>query len=143
MKHFMSRALCLIFLPILIYCSIFGLHFLALRYSGNGDGFFSSQFQATLEGNELYDLQVPEFVGYGAVITLKNHRGGGGLLHSHPHLYPEEMAEIQQQQITAYSHKDENNKWLIKKANDSNTNSSDDGYDLVRSGDWIVLEHTM
>jgi hypothetical protein len=38
-------------------------------------------------------------VGYGAVITLKNHRGGGGLLHSHPHLYPEEMAEIQQQQV--------------------------------------------
>ena len=29
-------------------------------YSGNGDGFFSSEFQSTLAGNELYDLRVPE-----------------------------------------------------------------------------------
>ena len=32
-------------------------------------------------------------------MTLKHHRGGGGLLHSHPSLYPEDMAEIQQQQV--------------------------------------------
>jgi len=36
-------------------------------------------------------------VAYGAVITLKNHRGGGGLLHSHPSLYPEGEGAIQQQ----------------------------------------------
>ena len=38
-------------------------------------------------------------VGYGSVITLKNCRGGGGLLHSHQHLYPEEYGEFQQQQV--------------------------------------------
>ncbi|XP_019864301.1 PREDICTED: protein O-mannosyl-transferase 2-like isoform X2 [Amphimedon queenslandica] len=140
MKQFMCRALCLILLPFLIYISIFELHFIALRYSGNGDGFFSSEFQATLVGNELYDQKVPEFLGYDAVITLKNHRGGGGLLHSHSHLYPEEMAEIRQQQVTAYSHKDDNNKWLVKRANDTNFNASDE-YQLVKNGDWIVLEH--
>ena len=44
-------------------------------------------------------LFVPPVVAYGSVITLKNSRGGGGLLHSHPHLYPEEFGEIQQQQV--------------------------------------------
>ena len=39
-------------------------------------------------------------VGYGSVITLKNCRGGGGLLHSHQHLYPEEYGEYQQQQVS-------------------------------------------
>ena len=42
-------------------------------------------------------------VAYGSVITLKNRRGGGGLLHSHPHLYPEEFGELQQQQVRGYS----------------------------------------
>ena len=84
--HFFARVLCLILVPGLIYTGVFGLHFLALRYSGNGDGFFSSEFQSTLEGNELYNQQVPEYLGYGAIMTLKHHRGGGGLLHSHPSL---------------------------------------------------------
>ena len=38
-------------------------------------------------------------LGYGAVVTFKHHRGGGGLLHSHAHLYPEDMADLQQQQV--------------------------------------------
>ena len=57
-------------------------------------------------------------VAYGSVITLKNRRAGGGLLHSHPHLYPESVGVVQQQ-ITAYSHKDENNKFLIKPAQEN------------------------
>lgn len=43
-------------------------------------------------------------VGYGAVITLKNHRGGGGLLHSHSHLYPEGEGAIQQQVVHMHRH---------------------------------------
>ena len=43
-------------------------------------------------------------VGYGAVITLKNHRGGGGLLHSHSHLYPEGEGAIQQQVVYTHVH---------------------------------------
>lgn len=38
-------------------------------------------------------------VAYGAVITLKNHRTGGGYLHSHWHLYPEGVGARQQQVI--------------------------------------------
>jgi dolichyl-phosphate-mannose-protein mannosyltransferase len=116
-KHFLARAVCLIIWPLLLYFSVFCFHFLVLSHSGNGDGFFSSEFQSTLVGNDLYDQKVPEYVAYGSVITLKNRRGGGGLLHSHSHLYPEDLGEYQQQQITAYTHKDDNNKWLVKKAN--------------------------
>ena len=43
-----------------IYMSIFAFHFLVLSNSGNGDGFFSSEFQSTLIGNELYEHSVPE-----------------------------------------------------------------------------------
>ena len=42
-------------------------------------------------------------VAYGSVITLKNRRGGGGLLHSHSHLYPEEEGTYQQQQVRCLS----------------------------------------
>lgn len=116
-------------LDVLFSTSLRHLSCLLFVSSGNGDGFFSSEFQATLEGNELYNQQVPEckfllssfsslavtilcylsffffvlfpllVLGYGAVVTFKHHRGGGGLLHSHPHLYPEDMAELQQQQV--------------------------------------------
>ena len=40
--------------------SIFAFHFLVLSNSGSGDGFFSSEFQSTLIGNELYEHSVPE-----------------------------------------------------------------------------------
>ena len=53
----------------------------------------------------------------GAVITLKNARVGGGYLHSHFHLYPEGVG-AKQQQVTAYAHKDENNRFLVKKWNE-------------------------
>lgn len=59
-QHFFARALCLICWPVVIYMSIFYFHFLVLSNSGNGDGFFSSEFQSTLVGNELYEHSVPE-----------------------------------------------------------------------------------
>lgn len=36
-------------------------------------------------------------VAFGAIVTLKNHRTGGGYLHSHWHLYPENVGAKQQQ----------------------------------------------
>ncbi len=68
-----------------------------MKHSGSGDGFFSSLYQTTLEGNRLQNATVPADVAYGAVITLKNHRVGGAYLHSHYHLYPEGMGPKQQQ----------------------------------------------
>lgn len=66
-------------------------------FSGNGDGFYSSGFQSQLIGNSLHNASLPRHVAYGAVITLKNHKTGGGYLHSHHHLYPENVGARQQQ----------------------------------------------
>ncbi len=77
-------------------------------------------------------------VAYGAIISLKNHRTGGGYLHSHPHLYPEGVG-ARQQQITTYSHKDDNNHWRVKYYNEEyQENSTIEG---LKHGDLIRLEH--
>lgn len=76
-----------------------------LKNSGNGDGFYSSGFQSQLIGNPLYNASMPREVAYGAHITIKSQRTGGGYLHSHWHLYPEGIG-AKQQQITTYAHKD-------------------------------------
>lgn len=141
-KHFLSRALGLILLPIALYCVYFYIHLTILCKSGNGDGFYSSAFQSQLEGNSLYNASMPLELAYGAEITLKNARTGGGYLHSHIHLYPEGVG-ARQQQITTYSHKDFNNKWLVKKWNEEpgDWEDEDEPIELVKNGDLIRLEH--
>ena len=74
-RHFLARALCLILWPSLIYITISAFHFLVLSYSGNGYGFFSSEFQSTLEGNELYEHNVPECE---STLHVGGGVGGGG-----------------------------------------------------------------
>ncbi|XP_077999792.1 LOW QUALITY PROTEIN: protein O-mannosyl-transferase 2-like [Glandiceps talaboti] len=138
-QHFSARVLCLIVIPSIVYMTWFLVHFKVLAYSGPGDGFFSSAFQSKLVGNSLYQASMPEDLTYGSVITLKNQRPAGGLLHSHWHLYPEGSGAIQQQ-VTAYTHKDDNNKWIIKKA-DSNQEDVKKPLDFVQNGDLIRLEH--
>jgi len=143
-KHFAARAACLIALPIALYVAIFYVHLGVLSRTGNGDGFFSSLFQTTLEGNRLQNATVPAEVAYGAVITLKNHRTGGAYLHSHLHLYPEGIGS-KQQQFTTYAHKDFNNEFVIKKWNEPAPNISNPEsiveVELVRNGDLVRLEH--
>ncbi|KAJ8925580.1 hypothetical protein NQ315_009420 [Exocentrus adspersus] len=136
LKNLLARALCLIILPIILYIAFFYIHLKVLNRSGNGDGFYSSAFQSQLIGNSLHNASMPHQVAYGSIITLKNHRTGGGYLHSHYHLYPEGIG-ARQQQITTYTHKDDNNKWLIKKYN----REPQDDIEIVRSGDLIRLEH--
>ncbi|PSN36572.1 Protein O-mannosyl-transferase 2 [Blattella germanica] len=138
MKHFVARAMCLIVLPALLYTFFFYVHLVILNKSGNGDGFYSSAFQSRLEGNSLYNASMPREVAYGAVITLKNHRTGGGYLHSHWHLYPEGVG-ARQQQVTTYTHKDDNNLFLVKKYNSDALD--EDEVELVKNGDLVRLEH--
>ncbi|BES91409.1 dolichyl-phosphate-mannose-protein mannosyltransferase activity [Nesidiocoris tenuis] len=137
LKHFVARIFGLIVLPALLYLCIFYIHLTVLNRSGNGDGFFSSAFQSVLEGNSLHNASMPREVAYGSIVTLKNRRTGGGYLHSHWHLYPEGVG-ARQQQCTTYTHKDDNNKFLIKPYN------SDPPIDEIRflkNGDLIRLEH--
>ncbi|XP_012275961.1 protein O-mannosyl-transferase 2 isoform X2 [Orussus abietinus] len=138
-KHLMARCLCLIVLPILLYMLFFYIHLSILNKSGSGDGFYSSEFQSLLEGNSLYNATMPRQLAYGAKITLKNHRTGGGYLHSHWHLYPEGIG-ARQQQITTYSHKDDNNLWMVKKYDTEDIPSEPH---LVKHGDLVRLEHVI
>ncbi|XP_053700812.1 protein O-mannosyl-transferase 2 [Synchiropus splendidus] len=137
-KHFLARVAALILLPLLIYVTIFALHFVVLHKSGPGDGFFSSAFQSRLIGNNLHNASMPEYLAYGSTITVKNLQIAGGYLHSHWHLYPEGVG-AKQQQVTAYLHKDYNNLWLVHRPSGNDDPSGVP--ELVRHGDIIKLEH--
>ncbi|XP_077319734.1 protein O-mannosyl-transferase 2 [Lithobates pipiens] len=138
LRHLAARVVCLIALPLALYALIFAVHFTVLNKSGPGDGFFSSAFQSRLDGNNLHNASMPEHLAYGSVITLKNMRTATGYLHSHWHLYPEGVG-ARQQQVTTYSHKDQNNFWIIKKQNSDYDPAGP--LEFVRHGDIIRLEH--
>ncbi|KAL9114827.1 MAG: hypothetical protein Q9227_001070 [Pyrenula ochraceoflavens] len=108
-KHFFARVFCLVVIPIAFYVGMFGIHFICLVNPGDGDGFMSSEFQATLNTKSMQD--VPADVAFGASISLRHHNTQGGYLHSHAHMYP---GGSKQQQITLYPHKDENNVWIAE-----------------------------
>uniref|UniRef100_A0A182XAH3 Protein O-mannosyl-transferase 2 n=1 Tax=Anopheles quadriannulatus TaxID=34691 RepID=A0A182XAH3_ANOQN len=135
-RQLAARAVTLIVLPVLLYAGFFYIHLAVLNRSGSGDGFYSSGFQSNLVGNSLYNVSMPRQVAYGAVVTLKNHKTGGGYLHSHNHLYPKGFG-ARQQQVTTYSHKDENNRWLIKPYDKQTV----ENVTLIRHGDLVRLEH--
>lgn len=105
----MARVFCLIVIPATFYMSMFAIHFLCLVNPGDGDGFMSSEFQATLNSKGMRD--VPVDVLMGSRVTIRHVNTQGGYLHSHPLMYP---TGSKQQQITLYPHKDENNIWLLE-----------------------------
>ena len=108
-KHFMARLFCLIVVPATFYMAMFGIHFLCLVNPGDGDGFMSSEFQATLNHKGMQDTPVD--VLFGSSVTLRHVNTQGGYLHSHPLMYP---TGSKQQQITLYPHKDHNNQWILE-----------------------------
>ncbi|KAI9652582.1 MAG: hypothetical protein M1831_006686 [Alyxoria varia] len=108
-KHFFARLFCLIIIPIGFYLGMFAIHFLCLVNPGEGDGFMSSEFQATLNSKAMQDVNAD--VVFGSRATIRHHNTQGGYLHSHMHMYPEGS---HQQQITLYPHKDENNVWYLE-----------------------------
>ncbi len=108
-KHFLARVLCLIVIPITFYMALFAIHFVCLVNPGDGDGFMSSEFQATLNSKAMQD--VPAEVILGSRVSIRHHNTHGGYLHSHNHMYP---TGSKQQQITLYPHKDQNNAWLLE-----------------------------
>ncbi len=91
---------------------------------------------------------MPREMAFGAVVTLRSHKAGSGYLHSHNHLYPEGVG-AKQQQVTAYAHKDDNNKFIVKKWNeeadldllDKDKMNETKTVEMVRHGDLIRLEH--
>ncbi|CBF76842.1 hypothetical protein AN4761.2 [Aspergillus nidulans FGSC A4] len=108
-KHFFARVFCLIVIPLAFYCSMFAIHFRCLVNPGEGDGFMSSEFQATLNSKGM--AAVPADVVFGSRLSIRHHNTQGGYLHSHSHMYP---TGSKQQQITLYPHKDDNNLFIAE-----------------------------
>ncbi|KAF2488868.1 PMT-domain-containing protein [Lophium mytilinum] len=108
-KHFFARVFCLIVIPVTFYLAMFGVHFLCLVNPGDGDGFMSSEFQATLNSKGMQDVAAD--IAFGSRVSIRHHNTQGGYLHSHSHMYP---TGSKQQQITLYPHKDENNVFVLE-----------------------------
>lgn len=127
----------LIGMPLFIYMLSFKLHFVILNHSGPGDAQMSSLFQANLEGNDF--SKNPLEVAFGSKITLKNMGFGGGLLHSHVQTYP---VGSQQQQVTCYHYKDDNNNWRVEKPWTHAKVDDEGDIEFLKHGDIIRLQHT-
>lgn len=136
-KQLLARGIALIVWPVFLYMVFFFVHLSVLNHTGNGDGFYSSAFQSRLIGNSLHNASLPREVAYGAIVTMKNHKTGGGYLHSHHHLYAEGFG-ARQQQITTYTHKDENNRFLVKPYNEEEPGEE---VKLLANGHLVRLEH--
>lgn len=108
-KHFGARVFCLIIIPAVFYMGMFAIHFLCLVNPGDGDGFMSSEFQATLNHKGMNDVAADVLLG--SRVSIRHVNTQGGYLHSHPLMYP---TGSKQQQITLYPHKDDNNIWLLE-----------------------------
>jgi dolichyl-phosphate-mannose-protein mannosyltransferase len=85
-RHFYARALCLIVVPAIFYMFMFQIHFWILNWSGDGDGFMSSEFQHTLGGHGMEDTFAD--VAFGSKVSIRHVNTQGGYLHSHAHAYP-------------------------------------------------------
>ncbi|KAI9376247.1 MIR motif-containing protein [Aspergillus egyptiacus] len=88
---------------------MFAIHFKCLVNPGEGDGFMSSEFQATLNTKQMKAM--PADVVFGSRLSIRHHNTHGGYLHSHSHMYP---TGSKQQQITLYPHKDDNNVFIAE-----------------------------
>lgn len=135
-KHWVARITCLIVFPFMIYAACFKIHFLILNRSGPGDAQMSSLFQAHLRGNDF--AESPLEVAYGSKLTLKNYGYGGGLLHSHVQTYP---VGSEQQQVTCYHYKDDNNHWVITPKWDEDPVDPDGPIRFLQNGDHIRMVH--
>lgn len=147
-KHLFARVFCLIVIPLSFYIGMFGIHFLCLVNPGDGDGFMSSEFQATLNNKGMADT--PADVAFGSEVSIRHHNTQGGYLHSHSHMYP---TGSKQQQVTLYPHKDENNVFLIENQTQPITHDnvtipgprawSNLTTEFIKNGDVIKLYHIM
>ena len=77
-------------------------------------------------------------VAIGSKVTLKNMGWGGGLLHSHVQTYP---VGSNQQQVTCYHYKDNNNEWNILPRWDEPAYDPNGEIRFLKHGDVIRLNH--
>ncbi|OWA53818.1 Protein O-mannosyl-transferase 2 [Hypsibius exemplaris] len=131
-------AACLLIVPGIMYVSFFYIHLSLVKFTGSGDGFYSSDFQSTLIGNPLHNKSSATQMAFASNITIKSTYGNGAYLHSHPFSYP---GNRQHQQVTCYSHKDGFNDWTILDARARDCVQPERCNALIRHNDYVVLLH--
>uniref|UniRef100_A0A1B0DMS8 Protein O-mannosyltransferase 1 n=1 Tax=Phlebotomus papatasi TaxID=29031 RepID=A0A1B0DMS8_PHLPP len=132
-------------IPMAIYMSVFYVHLNVLHKAGPHDSIMTSAFQASLDGGlaSIINKQ-PIVISHGSQVTLKPTFGRPCWLHSHPHTYPikypDKRGSSHQQQVTAYSWKDVNNWWIVKRPTRNDLVVGDEP-DPIKHGDEIHLVH--
>lgn len=136
--HWLARIICLIIVPFAVFLLCFKVHFDLLSHSGTGDANMPSLFQANLAGTEVGTGPRDVAVG-SSFLSIKNQALGGSLLHSHVQTYPEGS---NQQQVTAYGFKDDNNLWFFDRARFlPNYNESETDVEFVQADNKYRLVH--
>ncbi|KAK3857772.1 hypothetical protein Pcinc_035990, partial [Petrolisthes cinctipes] len=115
--HTLARVLVLILLPLAVYLTSFLIHFSVLtNWAVNGGGFYHTKFVASFSNTEFDNVTIPEFVHYGANLTIQSSRPLCGYLESWFDLFP--------------------SAWTRPMPTDESQPPQ-----LVRSGDHIMLTH--
>ncbi|KAK6461215.1 dolichyl-phosphate-mannose-protein mannosyltransferase [Scheffersomyces coipomensis] len=132
-----SKLVIFIVFPLVIYCSIFTVHFEALPFSGEGAGILSPFFKSSLTDFE-YLKQMPVDVSYGSTITIK-HVGTEAYLHSHNFTY---LSGSGEQQVSLYEFMpDINNEWIIEIKNKNVEGKLQKQFKPIKDGDTVRLFH--
>ncbi|OWB54742.1 hypothetical protein B5S28_g596 [[Candida] boidinii] len=134
-RQFAIRINAYIVIPAIFYLAMFGIHFEVLKYMSDSPGLMTPNFQATLIGNNLNDVNYD--VSYGSTVAMK-HYINGDFLHSHD-LYYE---KTKNQEVTLYGYQDHNNRFVIEPSNVSQMADVFNTTKAVLSGAQIRLHHT-
>ncbi|XP_071550541.1 protein O-mannosyl-transferase 2-like [Panulirus ornatus] len=148
LPHTVARGAVLILLPVAVYLSSFVIHFWILtKWSVNGGGFYHTKFFAAFDNTEYDSVSFPEYIHFGANITIQSSRPLCGFLESWYDLFPSEWTAPCQQVTTATLRDNATVMWTIKKV-DLDAGAVLDGFDpsqeplLVRNGDYVMLTHS-
>ncbi|KAF8902817.1 Dolichyl-phosphate-mannose-protein mannosyltransferase-domain-containing protein [Gymnopilus junonius] len=156
-KHWGARVLCLIVVPILVFMLSFKIHFMVLNHSGPGDAQMSSLFQANLVGNDFAQNPLGKRLTLSSTpkhshpsspplrnrVWIQNHTEKHGLGRR-----PAALARANipggsnQQQVTCYHYKDNNNEWtILPRWNELPYNPTSPELRYLKHGDTIILRH--
>jgi dolichyl-phosphate-mannose-protein mannosyltransferase len=81
-----AELLILAIVPVLLYMSVFWMHFQLLPKSGDGDAFMSQRFQSTLEGNQSYQPGARmSFIDKFIELNVEMYRANQTLTATHPY----------------------------------------------------------
>lgn len=131
-----SRILCLIILPSVLYLIFFKIHFELLYKPGDGSGSMNTLFQVNMPDTDMGPQ--PRWIQLNDHVTIRSQGPNGNLLHSHAQIYPKGS---KQRQITVYGYKDTNNIWQIDLPRVQHGDKSSDK--LLRDGDRLRFNHVL